>query len=133
MEEIQLTAKQAAIKAAYGEHWDKVKEHVDENGGCYSSKISPNQAGVNEDKFEIDWYPWNYWAPRLIRGISHNNGWTRCDERMPGKEVKQIHYCIEGKYGGKMPAADLAYSIQKMGAETFTHWKPYIPEPNPIY
>lgn len=30
--------KQEAIQKAYGEHWEKVKEFVDENGFCHERK-----------------------------------------------------------------------------------------------
>jgi len=77
-------AKQKAIEVAYGIHWDKVKDFVDENGwvetGHWGSEpkliqVSDNFQGEKEKK-EDDRNPdYFLWRPKSLSGIETNNNW----------------------------------------------------------
>ena len=68
------TPKQKAIREAYGEHWDTVNEHVDEQGYLHHPKggevtfdpfIGFMDEHINEDAYR----------PKSLSGIETNNGW----------------------------------------------------------
>lgn len=77
---------------------------------------------------EFDPYGTDRWRPKSLSGIQSNNGWIRCDERLP--EIDQsIFYCLESKprpvpcsYHPTMPMCSL-----------MTHWMPADAPKPPIY
>ncbi|WP_407533795.1 hypothetical protein [Elizabethkingia miricola] len=80
------TPKQQAIKAAYGEHWDKVKDYVNKNGWCDFKSVFGdigNGKGLEGIELEtMDNYDpkYCYWKrPKSLSGIENNRGWTRIE------------------------------------------------------
>ncbi|OPC51499.1 hypothetical protein BAY06_03995 [Elizabethkingia anophelis] len=80
------TPKEQAIKAAYGEHWGKVKDYVNENGWCDFKAVFGdigNGKGLEGIELEtVDNYDpkYCYWKrPKSLSGIENNNGWTRIE------------------------------------------------------
>lgn len=78
-----LEAKQEAIKKAYGEYWENVKDYVDGNGwikckdihyhkdlGLMRDQIHYIDNGKEWDNFEII-----SWRIPILQGIENNNGW----------------------------------------------------------
>lgn len=67
--------KEEKIQEAYGEHWEKLKDYVDENGWLIYSKSRPitlvSYFDVNEIEFDG-------FCSRLksLQGIENNNGWV---------------------------------------------------------
>ena len=87
-------AKQEAIKKAYGEYWEQVKDYVDENGWIFHEKgfyqnykkfVSPFEIGFSKDdddniELHSDSFKKTanfYWRPKSLNGIENNNGWVR--------------------------------------------------------
>jgi len=69
--------KQEAIKKAYGEHWETVKDYVDENGWFEVKKVV---GSFWQTKLELDVIE----SPRRVRpkslqGIENNNGWIKIE------------------------------------------------------
>lgn len=65
--------KQEAIKQAYGEHWNEVKDYVDENGYAnldYSFTYEDIGLELQEN---------GNWRPKSIQGIETNNGWIKIE------------------------------------------------------
>ena len=73
-----LEAKQEAIKKAYGEYWELVKDYVDENGWIFWSDKNP--IGIYNNRYleYKDENP-NYWRPESLQGIENNNGWIKIE------------------------------------------------------
>lgn len=118
------TSKQKAIQAAYGDAWEKVKEHVDNDGWCCG--IHPIKAGCSED------YDWSQgcWRPKGLSGIDSNNGWIRCDKGFPeGDGSRQVKIWDGKKERNFSIRADSVQSAYEK-AEPFTHWK-YVEEVKP--
>ena len=71
--------KQEAIKKAYGEYWEKVKNYIDDNGWIEGSE----DREFPEPKFEpsigeLEEHETAYlWRPKSLQGIESNNGWIR--------------------------------------------------------
>ncbi|MCT4034882.1 hypothetical protein HZQ14_15775 [Elizabethkingia anophelis] len=61
--------KQQAIKSAYGEHWEKMKDYIDQDGWCNAFfGIAARDFDDTESKREV-------WRPKSLSGIENNNGW----------------------------------------------------------
>lgn len=78
--------KQEAIQKAYGEQWDTVKDHVNENGWCDLKAVhggfgnSIGLRGLDLECFDSYHPKYCYWKrPISISGIEENNGWTRIE------------------------------------------------------
>jgi len=72
--------KQEAIKKAYGEHWETVKDYVDENGWCewdYKNNCSPSRFEIMD--FEHKMHESYNWRPKSLQGIENNNGWIKIE------------------------------------------------------
>lgn len=77
--------KQEAIKKAYGDFWEQVKEYVSENGWCnsywntrvfFNADTMPKQNPVR-------------WRPISLNGIDNNNGWIKIESEddLPKKGI----------------------------------------------
>ena len=82
-------AKQQAIKNAYGEYWDEVKNQVDENGFIEIFKLPPIlfDTVMNEGSSK--------WRPKSLQGIDNNNGWIRIesDNDLPKDDI-DCHFIV---------------------------------------
>ncbi|HEX7844355.1 MAG TPA: hypothetical protein VF476_01065 [Chitinophagaceae bacterium] len=69
--------KEEAIKAAYGDNYEKYKDDIDFNG--YTS-LSEDLLGFDflaEDVEYFDFESSNKWRPAILSGIENNNGWRK--------------------------------------------------------
>lgn len=104
------TPKLQAIKAAYGEHWDKVKDYVDEDGWIklYSynynrdiiyTDLTEDLPFLKEEGYERKYFNnghTHYVRPKSLSGIETNRGWTRIEseEDLP-KHNQQVFFVTE--------------------------------------
>jgi len=98
--------KQEAIKQAYGEHWDSLKEHVNERGwlNTYSwlgdfgnTKVYHLLKGIPLECMDSYHREYCYrFRPKSLSGIEDNNGWIKIEseEDLP-KENIDCHYIFE--------------------------------------
>ncbi|MCT3693471.1 hypothetical protein HZQ92_18035, partial [Elizabethkingia anophelis] len=92
--------KLQAIKAAYGEYWDKVKDYVNKNGWCdFKSVFGDIDNGKGLEGIELETMDnydpkYCYWKrPKSLSGIENNRGWTRIEsEKDLPKEYKN-YWC----------------------------------------
>ncbi|MCT4330937.1 hypothetical protein HZP13_14555 [Elizabethkingia anophelis] len=87
------TPKEQAIKAAYGEHWEKVKNYVEDNGwielysyNCYTDTVytdlTEDLPFLKELGYERKYFNnghTHYVRPKSLFGIETNRGWTRIE------------------------------------------------------
>lgn len=95
-----MTAKEKAIREAYGEYWEQVKDFVDENG--WFEYDFYNQDKSQEYKTAIDLVcdnisttsnPSNtHIRPKSLDGISDNNGWISVEDQ--SSLANEEHYFI---------------------------------------
>ena len=136
--------KQETIAKAYGEHWETVRDYVDENGwNCYYSVDE-----IDHDIFESKWSGDNFRSrPKSLAGIENNNGWIKIESEadLPkGDEFKfnetfLVYYCCKGCsnmiFKGSIDKYTLKFRdiTNKLEKEKVTHYQPIVkPEP-PIY
>ena len=119
------TAKQEAIRKAYGEYWDQVKNSIDDDGYILgNAKSLPNK--------EFDGDGFGYIRPKSLQGIENNNGWIRIesDEDLP-KSTIDTFYTYGEDYGIKMEGwgnLKIGYRVGRI-----THYQPIVKPEKPIY
>lgn len=91
--------KQEAIKKAYGEYWEQVKDYVDDYG--FTSIDSLIEIGTNIEKYidcEVDDYEYpQAYRPKSLQGIENNNGWIiiESENDLP-KEILECFFISNG-------------------------------------
>lgn len=127
--------KQEAIKKAYGEYWDKLKDFVDENGWLdsknYYSKGTNKTLGLIGLTMDIldPYHPKHCYfkRPVSLSGIENNNGWTKIenDTSFPDVDVWACNF-----NGNKIPF--LQHALTPFSS-TSTHYQPIEKPKKPIY
>ena len=69
-----LNAKQEAIKKAYGEYWDLVKDLVRTDGSLSEPVWRGSDINIDYDDFST-----GYFRPKSLQGIENNNGWIKIE------------------------------------------------------
>jgi len=72
-----MNAKQQAIKKAYGEYWEQVKDYVNDDGWVWDGSIHYHTI-FKEDNvldFKRGSYEELLFRPKPLQGIETNNGW----------------------------------------------------------
>lgn len=124
-----LEAKQEAIKKAYGEYWELVKDYVDENGICENwSSFRDEKTRIFQPK-ECDTFG-NGWRPKSLQGIEHNNGWIRIDDfvKYTNEKFWIFNSHINDLYQGQLFDDDM-FPINRYA----THYQPIEKPKLPIY
>lgn len=71
-----MKAKEKAIREAYGEYWESVKDFVIENGWCTVRKHILFDKIIKDIEIEIQGYQWR---PKSLQEIENNNGWIKIE------------------------------------------------------
>ena len=71
-----LEAKQEAIKKAYGEYWENVKDYVDENGWASYPNVQKHDYDFGKLEFKDGC---TFLRPESLQGIENNNGWIKIE------------------------------------------------------
>lgn len=127
--------KEEKIKEAYGEYWEKAKDHVDENGwldakSFYGEAIHKGLIGLTMDILDPYDPKYCYWKrPVCLGGIENNNGWTVLTEESY-ETLENGDYMWYNNQNGDWEIDDLSESH----LQNYTHFQAitYPPKP-PIY
>lgn len=133
--------KQKAIEKAYGEHWEAVKDYVDENGWVYTqTKHFNNISGLSHSNLQTTIFNSEmeyYWRPKSLQGIETNNGWIKIESEsdLPSEKIKVWFFTFgEEKIGTFHPLLKefrTESNIYNYGS--VTHYQPIIKPKPPIY
>ena len=74
-----LNAKQEAIKKAYGEYWETVKDYVDGNGWCSARRSIVFEKIISKLSWQTKVGNQYLLRPSSLQGIENNNGWIRIE------------------------------------------------------
>jgi hypothetical protein len=129
--------KQEKIREAWGEHFEAVKNHVDENGWIYTRNFI-FYCGFEYD--EKGFGATHRIRPKSLAGIENNNGWIKIEseEDLPISTI-MYHVVLNGKkskalYAGKnrwfVNGNDFPKTTEIHG---ITHYQPIIETKPPIY
>ncbi|MDV3555233.1 hypothetical protein CMU75_09020 [Elizabethkingia anophelis] len=90
-------ARHEAIKAAYGEFWEKVKDYVRDCGVLIDPLTSADvDEYISNNKENLEFIDTDIYRPISLNGIERNNGWTRVEEGLPTNydiEYFCLHKC----------------------------------------
>jgi hypothetical protein len=124
--------KQKAIQEAYGEHWETVKDYVDENGWCAYHFGEHTEYGI-EPFLDFETKDYKFWRPKSLKGIETNNGWIKIESEadLPKDKTTQYSVCKDKKvFQSTINCGTVKhwYNIGKI-----THYQPIIKPKPPIY
>lgn len=141
--------KQKAIEKAYGEHWETVKNYVDENGNIQLGYCGAN--GIDDAKFVVvnsyglnfengiytnsDSYGegFGFWRPRSLQGIETNNGWIKIESEDDLPKDDSVNYDMYNKNGRAISDLPLKTIIQLFEKGIITHYAIHVQRKPPIY
>ena len=134
--------KQETIAKAYGEHWETVKDFVDENGWIKTWDLIQIFGIVPKDGFEIKIkgkkikHQDNLHRPKSLKGIENNRWWIKIESEEDLPKESGFYFGKDYEFGTDIMYfdfetkkwKDLSGYIQRV-----THYQPIVkPEP-PIY
>ena len=132
---INLEAKQEAIKNAYCNNWDKVKDYVDENGWIFWSDKNP--IGIYNNRYlEYKEENPNYWRPKSLQGIENNNGWIKIESEADLPKNNDDYWVITNIKDDEVQQLSNLIVIRCLNLEKnikVTHYKPIEKPLKPIY
>jgi hypothetical protein len=125
--------KQEVIKQAYGDHWDKVCEYVDDKGWCHGFFGIQMQElqGIGKPKNEP-----TKWRPKSLEGLEDNNGWIKIEseEDLPKEIEGYWHVVLKGKVIIiELLKDDKSKLFQSLKKDEITHYKLIEKPKPPIY
>ena len=148
-----MKTKIETIAKEYGEHWEKVKDYVDQNGWIKTWDLIQIFGIVPKDGFEVKIkgkkkkHQDNLHRPKSLAGIENNRGWIKIeseadlpkDDDFKFNETFLVYYCCKGCsnmiFKGSIDKYTLKFRdiTNKLEKEKVTHYQPIVkPEP-PIY
>lgn len=134
---MKTISKEEIIAKAYGEHWETVKDYVDENGWCRNRKIAGfyNKLIGKENHPKI-----NYWfRPLSLHGIENNNGWIKIVENgsnLPNDENFNYKACKlfdDGIWELMKGELDAKRVSEYYNHNLITHYQPIVKPKPPLY
>lgn len=123
--------KQDVIKNAYGEHWEKVKDVVTNDG------FIPNwhyvQYGILDCELKIMDGSLNY-RPKTLQGIEDNNGWIKIESKNDLPKERIVCWWFD-KHQGEICGEFLNNGKDEVNfiLANATHYQPIIKPKPPIY
>jgi hypothetical protein len=121
--------KQEKIIEAYGEHFETVKNHIDENGWIYTCYFI---FYCNFKYHEKGFGATHRIRPKSLAGIEDNNGWIKIesDKDLPKEEGL---YFVMRRDKTKVEVIKFFFELSKEFKKRATHYQPIFKPKNPIY
>lgn len=129
-------AKEKAIRDAWGELWVYIEANSKAKAQAYmfDGFIFPTHLPASIDQTNLEYrHKAGIVRPMSLAGMETNNGWVRIDgpDALPKQEGQ---YLVLGKSGlieeWQCPDND---GVRALWLEYFTHWRPIVELPMPIY
>ena len=125
-----LEAKQEAIKKAYYNNWDKVKDYVDENGWIFWSDKNP--IGIYNNRYlEYKEENPNYWRPKSLQGIENNKGWIKIESEYDLPKNEGSFWVINDE--NKIVEMEYFPKYKCFTEQNISHYQPIEKPKPPIY
>ncbi|MGL5235214.1 MAG: hypothetical protein ACRC8Z_10760 [Empedobacter falsenii] len=135
--------KEEKIKEAYSEHWETVKDFVDENGWLNSKELyrdvgnSKRLIGLTLDICNpYDPKYCYYKRPVSLSGIENNNGWIKIESEADLPKEKMYLFLIDKKKGLDEKPYPFNPDIDACIRELLvfhSHYQPIVKPKPPIY
>jgi len=124
--------KQEAIKQAYGERWEFLKENIDENGWFPDSILGDSIWVLSEcERTFIN----NelHWRMSSLKGIEDNNGWIKIESEEDLPKEGDIYYLCGKMFEDGNFVIDEMFTYNSIDKDKFTHYRPIEQPKPPIY
>ena len=125
-----LEAKQEAIKNAYVEYWENVKDYVD-NDGWIDNSIPKFTFGQLKN-LDLEYKNDVFFRPKSLQGIENNNGWVKIESETDLPKNKNVWICTSNNRVLISSKAALNW-ILKNPDNKITHYQPIEKPKPPIY
>lgn len=128
--------KQEKIQEAYGQHWEIVKDYVDNNGQC--DKLSLFKfTNLRYNDFDCLFIHTanNYMLPKSLQGIEDNNGWIKIESEndLPNDEMDNYWLSNGDHVYNYVYSSDEIEWEYKSNPNNFTHYQPIKKPLKPLY
>ena len=131
-----LEAKQEAIKKAYGEHWERLNNFINEDGvfigdtDMISDELFNEWAFIGSSKDINSEKLISGSRPKSLKGIENNNGWMRIDDfvKYTNEKFWLFNSHLNDLYQGQLFDDDM-FPINRYA----THYQPIKKPKFPIY
>ena len=126
-----LKAKQEAIKKAYGEYWENVKDYVD-NDGWIDNSIPKFTFGQLKN-LDLEYKNDVFFRPKSLQGIENNKGWIRIESKddLPKEEGNYFIVRNNNEVGASYFIPNNDFSA--IDWRDITHYQPIEKPKLPIY
>ena len=126
-----LEAKQEAIKNAYVEYWENVKDYVD-NDGWIDNSIPKFTFGQLKN-LDLEYKNDVFFRPKSLQGIENNKGWIRIESKddLPKEEGNYFIVRNNNEVGASYFIPNNDFSV--MDWRDITHYQPIEKPKSPIY
>jgi len=133
--------KEELIKESYLEYWEQLepavqKRALSSNGWLHWDDIV-NDNGALTDCIDMD-RDIDYYRPKSLRGIEHNNGWIKINDKSDLPKEYKSYWCLT--YNGDVKILrfdpefkEWFYECNRGLMFTVTHYQPIIKPKPPIY
>ena len=128
-----LEAKQEAIKNAYGECWENVKDYVDENGWASYPNVQKHDYDFGKLEFKDGC---TFLRPESLKGIENNNGWIKIESEKDLPKVSGLYFGKDYEFGTDMMYFDFEtkkWEDSNGYLQNVTHYQPIEKPKPPIY
>ena len=125
-----LNAKQEAIKNAYGEYWENVKDYVD-NDGWINNSIPKFTFGQLKN-LDLEYKNDVFFRPKSLQGIENNNGWIRIESEADLPKEEGLYFTMR-RDKTKVEITHFFYELSKEFKKVATHYQPIEKPKPPIY
>lgn len=124
-------AKQKAIRLAYGEYWEQVKDYVDidNNGWCVGYwNICELLNGISKPKSQG-----TKWRPKSLQGIETNNGWISIQSEKDLPNEKGYYYFLIDNIRSTRIIVEKVENLKPYDKLYCTHYQPIVKPLKPIF
>ena len=125
-----LEAKQKAIKNAYSEYWENVKDYVD-NDGWIDNSIPKFTFGQLKN-LDLEYKNDVFFRPKSHQGIENNNGWVKIESEANLPNNEKVWICTSNNRVLISSKAVLNW-VLKNPDNKITHYQPIEKPKPPIY
>ena len=134
--------KQETIAKAYGEHWETVKDFVDENGwskrGYYWKLKEIYSLNEIKEKFKVTIEIDNdkIFRPKSLTGIENNRGWIKIESEADLPKESGFYFGKDYEFGTDIMYFDFETKKWKdlsLYIQQVTHYQPIVKPETPIY
>ena len=127
-------AKQEAIKKAYSEYWEKVKDYV-YNDGWIDNSIPKFRFGQLKN-LDLEYKNDVFFRPKSLQGIENNNGWIKIESEKDLPKVSGLYFGKDYEFGTDMMYFDFEtkkWEDSNGYLQNVTHYQPIEKPKPPIY